>query len=570
MLIVLPARGIGQEIPEGGDALVSKEQSRLFRDKKRIESLFFEATKAKITDNPGQALRLFKELIDIEPTHDASWFELGLLYYRMRDINNAISYTLKAYQLKPDNVWYSLTLATLYSHNSQLEEASKIYSDLHKKDPSDRQYAMELANILIKLEKNDEALSLYNEIEKKEGLSEEISLRKHHIYLAEGKKKKAQEELEKLADTYEWDSRVQSLLAEYYMMNGMDTKALETYKKILTIDPENPYINISLADYYRKKGNLKESVAALKKGFANQYLDANTKLQILSTYYSQMDSYPEMENDIVELSDILVQHHPYEPMILAFRADLLAMKQQYPEALAIYNQVSELDPSKYEVWESILRLTAMSEKYDSLIIKSQKVIELFPVQPLPYYFKSIGHLMLKDHGQAIKTINTGMKLVFNNNALMAEFHSLHGDALHGENRNQEAFNAYENSLRYNPDNPLVLNNYAYYLALEEKNLDKAVEMAEKANTLSPDNPTFLDTYAWTLYKRGQYAEALVPMEKAIKLQEKPGAVEMEHYGDILYKLGMVNEAKNWWEQANKIGGGSSLLQQKVTEGKLYE
>jgi tetratricopeptide (TPR) repeat protein len=153
---------------------------------------------------------------------------------------------------------------------------------------------------------------------------------------------------------------------------------------------------------------------------------------------------------------------------------------------------------------------------------------------------------------------------------MAEFHSLHGDALHGANRNQEAFNAYENSLRYNPDNSGVLNNYAYYLALENRDLDKAVEMAEKANALSPDNPTFLDTYAWTLYKRGQYPEALMQMEKAIKLQEKPGAVEMEHFGDILYQLGRIDEAKKWWNQANEIGGGSDLLQKKVTDGKLYE
>ena len=570
LLLVIPFAGISQEIQEGGESIVTKEQARLFQDKKKTESLFFDANKAKVTENPGEAMHLFKQVVELDPAHDAAWYELGLLYYQQRDIKNSISNLAKAYELDPNNVWYCITLATVYTQNSQFNEARSIYELLHQNHPSDRSYALELANTWIKLDKPQEAIKIYDDIEAKQGISEEISLRKHQIYLATGKKKKALEEIEKLATANEWDSRIQSLLAEFYITNGMQDKALNTYEKILTIDPENPYINISLADFYRKQGDLKKSILALKKGFANQYLDAGTKMQILGTYYSQTGNYEGMDKDILELSAILADQHPYDPQVLAFRAEMLATIQEYQPALDLFKKVSELDPGKYEVWENIMRINALMNNYDSLVIESNRVIELFPVQPMPYYFNAIANMMLKNYDNAIKSLNTGIKLVFNNNQLMAEFYSLFGDAFHGANRIQEAFNAYENSIKYDPKNAVVLNNYAYYLALENKDLDKAVSLIQKANELSPDISTYLDTYAWVLYKKGDFTNALVYMEKALQLESQPNAVQLEHYGDILYRLNRVDEAKQWWEKAAALGEGSKFLPAKVKDGKLYE
>lgn len=570
LLSIIPLSSYCQELPEGGEELVSKEQARLFRDKKRTESLFFDASKAKITDNPQLAFELYKEVVELDPSHDAAWYELGLLYYKQKDINGSITHLNRAYQLKPDNKWYSITLASLYSQNSQFNEAIEIYEKVIKNDPHDRTSALELANLYLKTNKPTEALKIYDQIEEREGISEEISLRKHHIYLADGKKKKALDEIEKLAAANEWDSRIQSLVAEFYMMNGMEGKALQTYEKILALEPDNPFINISLADYYRKQGDLKKSVQALKKGFSNQHLDASTKMQILSTYYSQMGNYEGIEDDILEISGILSEQHPYEPQVLAFRAQMLAMKEQYPESLSLFRKVSELDPGKYEVWENILRITALMEKYDSLVISSKEVISLFPVQPMPYYFNAVGNIMLNQYDDALASLNTGIKLVFNNNSLMADFYSMIGDALYKQKRMDDAYNAYDNALRYNPENSLVLNNYAYYLSLEKRDLDKAERMAIKANELSPQNPTYLDTYAWVLYMKENYSEALKIMEQVIELEQSPSGTELEHYGDILFKTGRTEEALNWWKKASEAGDASDLLPSKLKDGKLYE
>ena len=63
---------------------------------------------------------------------------------------------------------------------------------------------------------------------------------------------------------------------------------------------------------------------------------------------------------------------------------------------------------------------------------------------------------------------------------------------------KECYKAYERSLAYRPDNPLVLNNYAYFLSLEERDLERALSMSSRVVALTDNNPTYLDTHAWVL------------------------------------------------------------------------
>ena len=569
-LLGLPFVALAQDLPEGGEEVMSPAEARALREKQKVRDLFFDANKAKITDNKENAIDLFTECITEDPANDAAWYELALLYYTQKDITKSIQHAVKAWELDPDNTWYSLTLAGLYSSNSQPAEALKIYQKLYAANPGNTDYALELANTWLQLDKPQEAIDIYNQLESKIGVTEEFSMQKHRIYLAMGKEKKALEELEKLADANPGDSRILSLLAEFYNMQGNDDKTLKIYNKILEVDPENPYINISLADYYRKKGDIKKATESLKTGFANPYLDANTKVQIMMTYYSQTGEYDGIEQDVLELSRIITDMHPNEPRALLLRGEMLMMSEKWEEAIEVFRRVNTLDPGKYQVWENILRINAITDNYEMLAHESEQAIELFPVQPLPYYFNGYSNYQLKNYDKAIESLTTGVRFVLNDNAMLSDFYSLTGDAYHSSRKSSESFSAYESSLKYNPENAVVLNNYAYYLSLEGSNLPKAAQMAEKANLLSPDNPTYLDTWAWVLYKQGEFEKALVNMEKVIRLDTVPDAVVLEHYGDILYRLNRTTEALEWWRKAKALGVGSEFLELKVKDGKIHE
>lgn len=76
---------------------------------------------------------------------------------------------------------------------------------------------------------------------------------------------------------------------------------------------------------------------------------------------------------------------------------------------------------------------------------------------------------------------------------------------------KQCYKAYDHSLRYDPDNAMVLNNYAYFLSLEGRELEKALTMSSRAIALTDNNPTYLDTHAWVLFAgthgRGQEGDA---------------------------------------------------------------
>ena len=131
-----------------------------------------------------------------------------------------------------------------------------------------------------------------------------------------------------------------------------------------------------------------------------------------------------------------------------------------------------------------------------------------------------------------------------------------------------AFENYDKALQLNPQNLPVLNNYSYYLSLNNRDLDRAEQMSEITIKAEPLNPTYLDTYGWILYEQGSYVMARIYIEKAIEYETEPSAEVYEHYGDVLFKTGEEEEAIEQWKRARDLGGDSKDLKRKIRRGKL--
>jgi len=360
------------------------------------------------------------------------------------------------------------------------------------------------------------------------------------------------------------------MLAEFYISNNQASKALELYKKVAEKDPGNPYIHMSLADYYRKTGNKEKAYEELKLGFANPNLDVDTKVSILLSFYTINQIYDQLKDQAFELSRIMIKTHPDNPKAWSIYGDLLSQDKRYAEAGEAFLKVIALDSSKYVVWEELLRMELQLSEFQKVYDHSSKAMELFPEQSVLYLFHGLSATQLKKYEEAIEFLETGVKLVVNNDDLLAQFYMYIGDAYHSLKNISESDIAYEKSLKAKDNNPYVLNNYAYYLSLRGKDLDKAEKMAKKANQLDTANSSFEDTYGWVLYKLGKISEAKVWIEKALADKENVSSEVMEHYGDVLYKQGEHEKALEYWIKAKTKGEGSELLNKKISERKLIE
>jgi Tfp pilus assembly protein PilF len=128
--------------------------------------------------------------------------------------------------------------------------------------------------------------------------------------------------------------------------------------------------------------------------------------------------------------------------------------------------------------------------------------------------------------------------------------------------------SYEKALVIEPNNALVLNNYAYYLSVRNLELNRAEKMSKKSNILDENNAAYQDTYAWIMYQKGDYNEALKWMEKAIISAGDDSSAEMyDHYGDILLKLNQKDKAIKNWEKSLEIDSNRKETTQKIQQHK---
>ena len=125
-----------------------------------------------------------------------------------------------------------------------------------------------------------------------------------------------------------------------------------------------------------------------------------------------------------------------------------------------------------------------------------------------------------------------------------------------------------------PNNLMLLNNYAYnvavYWARAQKNmtekelaefkgiLDEAGKISETTVKADAINPYYLDTYAYILYLQKNYTLAKFYAEQALNYDKEGNAEVLEHYGDILYALGEKEAALGYWKAALLINETEEL------------
>lgn len=107
-------------------------------------------------------------------------------------------------------------------------------------------------------------------------------------------------------------------------------------------------------------------------------------------------------------------------------------------------------------------------------------------------------------------------------------------------RNHEgAVESFRNSLKYNAENAVVLNNLAYTLLELNRELPQALEMARMSVEKLPGLVFNLDTLAWALYKNGRYTEALEVMNSVFQGRSKVSPEVDFHYAMILHAMNML-------------------------------
>jgi len=540
-------------------------------EKQKLEEadLFNRAISLKEVGKLHAADSLLKKALQLNPEDPAANYEAARLQAVSGDSKQALILSKRSVSLDTVNVWYKVLFAQLSKDNGNYKDYVSTYAKLVKLQPENEDFVQELAMAYTFTGDYAQAVKTYVKLENIIGTQEFLSQKIAALYLRLGEKDKALAEYEKLIKSQPDVIRSYALLAEFASKNDFPGKAEWAYHKIIEMNPQDPYVHISLADFYRKAGKKELAFEELKQGFANPLLDVKTKINLLINYYSGNLS-DEQKSQALGLAEIIKKTQPKDTLSDTFYASMLYENKKYSEARPLLRKLVLEGTNNYPTWEQLMFCDLYLEDYPSLIRDADTSTGLFPVHPIPYLLGGIGNFQMKNYAAARKLLEKGRNFAVNNQALSEQFYSTLGDTYYELKMKEAAYKAYNEVLKLNPENTIVLNNYAYYLANDKVQLPKAALMAKKAVDADPYNQNNLDTYAWVLYQQKEYEKALTWEEKALNNGGKSSGVVVEHYGDILYRLGRKKEAMEQWKKAKKLKDHSALLNKKIKYGKIVE
>ena len=522
--------------------------------RRRFDYFFLEAVRLKEKGELDAAFDMYSHCLDIDPESAVTLYELAKIYMNLGQMQTGEAFLRKAVENEPGNYWYKETLAGYYQSKGENQKAIAVIEDMASKFPSRLEPLMALSDLYNRTKDYQKVIHTLDRLELLDGKSEQISMEKFRMYLQMGNNEQAFAEIENLAKEYPYDMRYLTILGDVYMENGKLEDAYSIYQQVLEKEPGYAPAMLSMASYYEKKGLDSLYRTQMDSVLLNQKIENATKVNIMRQLIVKSERSDRDSTKIVGLFNSMLAQKQENADVAMLAAQYLLSKRMNEEAKPVLNQVLDIDPENKPARLQLLSFAISKEDLDEVIRLCAPAVEYMPEALEFYYYWGLAHYQKGQTDEAMEVFRKGVRQVGpeSDKAMVSDFYSILGDIYHTKKMNTEAYAAYDSALVYKPDNIGALNNYAYYLSVEKKNLDKAEEMSYRTVKAEPTNGTYLDTYAWILFEKGKYAEARIYIDQAMQNGGSTSSVVVEHCGDIYFLNGEREKAVEYWIQAEKL------------------
>ncbi len=532
---------------------------------------FIEATKLKMFGNLPDAANMLTRCTEVNPYDAAAYFQLAEIYGMANDQPNALKNARLSTMYDPGNNWYKMQLANLYVASNNIDSAIITYQQIIEAQPDDIDLRFSLS--ILYLEKNEfkKALKELDKIEKTYGFTEDVAIAKYRVYSKKKDIKATEAVLRKGANAYPDELRFYGLLAELYSSIGREQEAQEYYKKLLDADPENALGYISMIEFYKEYGNDTKALEEMQRMYDLKAIDPDLKVELylqLSTdsvffkkHYKQMDG----------MIKQLYETHPDNFRVRLVNADRNLREKNFEGAKNDLLFITDRVQTNYSLWEQLFYLLNLLQDNETLYESTAKALRFFSDRSLFNFFHGLSASMLKKYDEAIpaylRTLECMKKEKEPDKNMELQTYVFLGEAYNEQKKYPESDLAFEKALAIAPNNPLVLNNYSYYLSLREEKLDMAEKYIKRCIAQEPNNSTYLDTYGWVLYKLGRIDEAITMVEKAMKHGGNDNPEIIEHMCELLVAAGRTDEAYHICKYSIELNNSKETVEEKMESVK---
>jgi tetratricopeptide (TPR) repeat protein len=530
---------------------------------------YIEAVRQECLKNYIEAFELFRHCLELNPESPEANYGIGVLYQIMNQDSIGMHYIQKAAKLSPDNVEFAERLANTYLYSKDIKKAAEVYESIVSRQPDRTDYLELLLQIYNRNRDYDNMLKTLSRLELQDGQSEEVTLAKMQVYSLKGDQEGAYRELKGLVDSHPHDPNLQVMMGNWLLSNSRKKEALQLFIKVLQEEPDNAQAQMALMDYYRLDGNAAEADKLVYSMLVNPRTEPSTRVTLLKQVVKDNEEAGGDSTRVLSLLNQVLALPQKTAEVAEIKVAYMKLKGMPKDSiLGGLDKVLEISPE--EVGARMMKIQLLWEDTidENVIRECRKAVEYVPDEPVLYYYLATALHINKQNDEALRTLQMSARNITKSTPanIASDTYALLGQLYYEKKMMKESYEAMDSCLVHNPNHAMCLNNYAYFLALDKKDLKKAEKMSYRAITAEPNNGTYLDTYAWVLYMEGRYEEACKYIDQALTYDTKDSAI-LDHAGDIYYKLGRKDDAKEMWRKALDAEGveDAEALKKKIKE-----
>lgn len=542
-----------------------------------------------IHGDTARARALFREAIRRDSAYAPAYYELaanGL--YATPD--EAVELAGDAYRLDTTNKWYHQFYGQMLIYAQRYDEALNVYRRLLREYPNNPDNYRVVAALYEQKRSPVMALVTLDSAEVRFGKIEPLGDMKRHLLVTTNQTARAIEEARAMVEAAPYEAEHHVVLAGLYAIDGKDSLARAEYGTALRIDSTNVQTLMAMADFYTERHDYVALLATMRPLFQSEELPVETKIRRFEQFTSDLRFYREYYFQINGLASTLAILYPDDRRVIKLYADHLIASGELEQALALYKAHLGDQPPVKDYYHTVIDIESYLQRPDSVDKYISRALELFPDKVDFRVAKGNVLSYSKQYDRAIDAYKESLHYAdtdslqgiiwgmigdaWHQKALLGDAPSKQSDSLKAQKpfrtaaarkAMKQCYKAYEKSLSLWDNNIVVLNNYAYFLSLEERDLERALAMSSLVVSQTDNNPTYLDTHAWVLFKMGRTEEAKKLLQKAVALDGQESPELMVHYGDILHALGEQFMAEVYWRRALEKGYDTRQIERRFAQ-----
>ncbi|HNY39705.1 MAG TPA: tetratricopeptide repeat protein [Bryobacteraceae bacterium] len=310
-------------------------------------------------------------------------------------------------------------------------------------------------------------------------------------------------------------------------------RAIESADAVLRIDPKNVPARVIKVNGLLNSGNLIQARQEVNKYLAESRDQPDLRFQQALVCFMEKN-FPEAERIFRSLRE----RYPGDLRLLFGLGETLVATGRGAQALEMLKaeakarpQINSLRMATGNVALRIGDLQTADQEYRHLLSVDPKNLEL-------YLRLGATQRLMRRTQEALQTLRRGQALQPNNPQVNLQL----ALTLDAAGLQRESLPIYENIVRNQPDNAVALNNLAYMMAEEGRDLDLALTYAQRARQQQPSNLDIADTLGW-VYIRKQLSDSAVNVYREIVPKSPKNPVYHLHMGMALFQKGDKPAAK---------------------------